>query len=58
MTHWPLCLTEVALYALFSGLVIWMGLDARGRRRQPREHQDPAEPDEDASDHDVGPFSP
>ena len=34
MTGWPYCLAEIALYAVFGGIVIAMALDARDRWKQ------------------------
>lgn len=53
--RWPLCLAEVAIYAVLAGLVIWMGLDARERWKQLRGHDDPAEWDDEPPAQDDGP---
>lgn len=48
MTRWPLCLAEIALYAVISGLVLAMGLDARDRCKQLRREEDDQEEHDDA----------
>lgn len=34
MTSWPLCLAEIGLYAVLSGLMIAIALDARTRWKE------------------------
>ena len=50
MTGWPYCLAEIALYAVFGGVVLAMAFDARDRWKQLREHTDTAEPPDDVPD--------
>ena len=50
MTGWPYCLAEIALYAVFGGVVLAMAFDARDRWKQLRERTDTAEPHDDAPD--------
>ena len=50
MTGWPYCLAEIALYAVFGGVVLAMAFDARDRWKQLRERTDTAEPHDDALD--------
>lgn len=47
VTGWPLCLAEIVLYTVMSGLVIAMVLDARDRFRELRERRDADDPEED-----------
>jgi len=48
VTRWPLCLAEIALYAVISGLVLAMGLDARDRWKQLRREEYDQEEHDDA----------
>ena len=54
MTSWPLCLAEIALYAVISGLLLAIVLDARARWKEildepaPEGDADPPDLDGDA----------
>ena len=54
MTRWPLCLAEIALYAVIAGLLIAFVLDARARWKELREDLDSEEPPGDAADGENG----
>ena len=54
MTRWPLCVAEIAIYAVMAGIGIWMALDARERWRQLRERRDEPEPEQDSAAPDQG----
>ena len=52
MTGWPYCLAEIALYAVFGGIVLAMAFDARDRWKQLRERAGTADPPDEAPDQD------